>query len=78
MQLRIKSQHINLSDSQTALIENKAEKLQHLADRLADESTEFRVEVRHEQSRKNHHRAGEGRGRRNRAIALSRRLARKI
>lgn len=52
MQIKIKSQHLNLSDSQKDLIQAKIEKLQNLADRLHDESAEFRVEVRHEKSRK--------------------------
>lgn len=52
MQIRIKSQNLNLADSQKDSIENKVSKLQNLADRLGDESTEFRVEVRHEKSRK--------------------------
>lgn len=52
MQIKIKSKNLNLSDRQKESIENKVTKLQHLADRLSDESTEFRVEVRHEKSRK--------------------------
>lgn len=52
MQIKIKSQHLNLSDDQRDTIHAKVEKLQNLADRLHDESTEFRVEVRHEKSRK--------------------------
>lgn len=52
MQIKIKSQNLNLSDSQTEMIMGKVEKLAHLADRLGDESSEFRVEVRHEKSRK--------------------------
>lgn len=52
MQIRIKTQHINLSDDQKDLIQTKVEKLQNLADRLNDESAEFRVEIRHEKSRK--------------------------
>jgi len=52
MQLKIKSKNLNLSDRQKESIENKVIKLQHLADRLSDESTEFRVEVRYEKSRK--------------------------
>lgn len=52
MQIKIKSQNLSLSDSQTKMIMEKVEKLAHLADRLGDESSEFRVEVRHEKSRK--------------------------
>lgn len=52
MQIRIKTQHLNLSDKQRQSIEKKVEKLQNLADRLGDESTEFRIEVKHEKSRK--------------------------
>ena len=52
MQIRIKTQHLNLSDKQRQSIEKKVEKLKNLADRLDDESTEFRIEVKHEKSRK--------------------------
>lgn len=52
MQIKIKSQNLNLSDSQKEMIEAKVSKLQNFADRLGDESAEFRVEVRHEKSRK--------------------------
>lgn len=52
MQIKIKSKNLNLSDSQKEAIETKVTKLQNLADRLSDESTEFRVEVRHERARK--------------------------
>jgi len=53
MQIKIKSKNLNLSDRQRDSIETKVSKLQNLADRLSDESTEFRVEVRHEKARKN-------------------------
>ena len=52
MQIKIKSKNLNLSDSQHEMIEKKVSKLHNLADRLSDESTEFRIEVRHEKSRK--------------------------
>ena len=52
MQIKIKSKHINLSDGQKNTIHDKVGRLQHLADRLSDDSTEFRVEIRHEKSRK--------------------------
>ena len=52
MQIKIKSKNLNLSEGQKNAIYGKVEKLQNLADRLSDESTEFRVEVRHEKSRK--------------------------
>lgn len=52
MQIKIKSQNLNLSDSQTEMIMEKVEKLAHFADRLGDESSEFRVEVSHAKSRK--------------------------
>ena len=52
MQIKIKSKNLNLSDRQRDSIEMKVTKLQNLADRLSDESTEFRVEVRHEKARK--------------------------
>ena len=52
MQIRIKTQHLNLSEKQRKSIQTKVEKLQNLADRLGDESAEFRVEIKHEKSRK--------------------------
>ncbi len=52
MEIKIKSKHINLSDGQKNTIHDKVGRLQHLADRLSDDSTEFRVEIRHEESRK--------------------------
>ena len=52
MQIKIKSQNLSLSDVQKEMIQKKVEKLQTFADRLGDESAEFRVEVRHEKSRK--------------------------
>ncbi len=52
MQIKIKSKHLNLSDQQKENIEAKVQKLSNLADRLNDESTEFRIELRHEKSRK--------------------------
>jgi putative sigma-54 modulation protein len=52
MQIKIKSQNLSLADSQKEMITAKVEKLQTFADRLGDESAEFRVEIRHETSRK--------------------------
>ncbi|MBN2096803.1 ribosome-associated translation inhibitor RaiA [Candidatus Peregrinibacteria bacterium] len=52
MQIKIKSQNLSLSDAQKELIKSKVEKLKNFADRLDDESAEFRVEVRHEKARK--------------------------
>lgn len=52
MEIKIKSQHLNLSDRQKDLIQAKVEKLSRLSNRLDDESSEFRVEVKHEKSRK--------------------------
>lgn len=52
MQIKLKAKNLNLSDAQKEAIEAKILKLQHLADRLSDEATEFRVEVGYEQSRK--------------------------
>ena len=52
MEIKIKSQNLKLSDTQKETIRTKVEKLEHLADRLGDESCEFRVEIRYEKSRK--------------------------
>jgi putative sigma-54 modulation protein len=51
MQLKIKTEHLNLSDEQKGSVELKVTKLVHLADRLDDESTEFKVELKHEKTR---------------------------
>lgn len=55
MEIKIKSQHLNLSDQQRESIERKVEKLTHLSDRLTDESTEIKVEVKHEKTRQHDH-----------------------
>ena len=52
MQIKIHSQHLNLSDSQNEMIESKVGGLVHFADRLSDESTEIKVNFSYEQSRK--------------------------
>lgn len=52
MQIKIKSKNLNLSNNQKSNIETKVAKLEKLADRLGDESAEFRIEVRHEKSRR--------------------------
>ena len=52
MEIKIKSQNLSLADSQKEKILSKVEKLRHLADRRGDESSEFRVEIRYEKSRK--------------------------
>lgn len=52
MEIKIKSQNMNLTKDQKEMIEEKVSKLGHLADRLGDESSEFRVEIRHQQAKK--------------------------
>jgi putative sigma-54 modulation protein len=52
MEIKIKSKNLTLSDKQKEAIESKVSKLYKLADRLSDESTEFRVEIKHEKSRR--------------------------
>jgi putative sigma-54 modulation protein len=52
MEIKIKSKNLTLGDKQKESIEAKVAKLHKLADRLSEESTEFRVEIRHEKSRK--------------------------
>lgn len=52
MEIKIKSINLSLNNNQKSNIENKVEKLTKLADRLGDASSEFRVELRHEKSRK--------------------------
>lgn len=51
MEIKIKSKNLSLQDSQKINIEQKVEKLAHLADRLADPSSEFRVEISHYNTR---------------------------
>lgn len=55
MEIKLKSQHLHLGENQKENIRAKVEKLTHLAERLSDESAEFRVEVKHEKSRKTEH-----------------------
>lgn len=52
MQIKIKSTNLSLNNNQKSNIKSKVEKLAKLADRLGDTSSEFRVEVRHEKSRR--------------------------
>jgi len=52
MKIKIHSKHIDLGPTQEALIHQKFEKITRLAHRLTDESTEIRVDVEHEESKK--------------------------
>ena len=52
MQIKINEQNLNLSDDYKDLVEEKVAKLQNFADRLSDESTEFRVDLRHQKTQK--------------------------
>ena len=52
MEIKIHTQHVHLSEEQKELIHNKIEKLTHLTDRLSDSSSEIKVDLSHEQSRK--------------------------
>lgn len=52
MQIRILTKNLNLSESQEDLIRRKVEALVHLASRLSDESSELKVHVEYEESRR--------------------------
>jgi ribosomal subunit interface protein len=52
MQIKITSQNISLSKDQEDLIRSKVEKLATYAGKIYDESTEIKVEILHEHSKK--------------------------
>lgn len=52
MKINIKSKNLNLSPKQKEMVLKKIKKLAHFADRLQDESAEFRVELKHGKTRK--------------------------
>jgi len=52
MEIKIHTHHVELGVKRTAYIEEKFEKLSHLAARIGDESSEIKVELEHEEARK--------------------------
>ncbi|MFH1012327.1 MAG: ribosome-associated translation inhibitor RaiA [Candidatus Peregrinibacteria bacterium] len=52
MQIKINTQHLHLYPQQEALVLKKVEHLTTLADRLTDESSQVRVDLAHEESRR--------------------------
>ena len=51
MNLLFHIRHLHLQDAQKEMISQKVEKLSHLADRLRDESCEFRLDLVHHDTR---------------------------
>lgn len=52
MKINIHAKHLDLGPTQEDLVRQKFEKLVHLANRIDDESTEIRVDLEHEESRR--------------------------
>ncbi len=52
MEIKIHTHNVNLGDDQMEAIRKKFEKLSHFSDRIADESSEIRVELSRESSQK--------------------------
>jgi ribosomal subunit interface protein len=48
MNIQLHTQNMNLSDEQKSLILKKIEKLTRLADKIKDESSEIKVDIKHE------------------------------
>ena len=53
MEIKIHTRNVNLSKDREATIRQKFQKLTNFAHRIADESSEIRVDLAHETSRKN-------------------------
>jgi len=52
MQIKIHTQHVELSEERSAYFMEKFEKMTQWADRLADESSEVRVDLIHQSAKK--------------------------
>lgn len=52
MQIKMHSQHVDLSEEREAYIRDKFEKVTHWADRLSDESVEIKVDLIHQAAKK--------------------------
>ena len=52
MEIKIHTRNVHLGEEREAAIRQKFEKLAHLAHRIGDESSEIRVDLAHEESRK--------------------------
>ena len=52
MQIKIVSQNLNLNKAQEDMIRQKVEKLATFADRVSDESSEIKVEISYEKTKK--------------------------
>ena len=51
MQIKIKTHHINLAESQDEMIRSKVKHLATLAERIKDESSEIKVDLSHDHTR---------------------------
>lgn len=52
MEIKIHTKQVHLGDEREAVIRKKFERLANFADRIADESSEIRVDLAHEEARK--------------------------
>ncbi len=52
MEIKINTRDVHLGDKREKVIRDKFQKLSKFADRIADESTEIRVDLIHEESKK--------------------------
>lgn len=52
MEIKLHTQHVQLSDERKAYFLEKFEKVTHFASRLSDESTEMKVDLIHQSSKK--------------------------
>lgn len=52
MQIKFHTQNVDLSPEREAYLKEKFEKLTHLADRIGDESSEIKVDLIHQASKK--------------------------
>jgi|GEM_PF-2764227 len=53
MEIKIHTREVHLGKEREAVIRQKFEKLSKFADRIADESTEIKIELAHEEAKKN-------------------------
>jgi ribosomal subunit interface protein len=55
MQIKITTQHLKLNETQEAMVRKKIEKLATYAARISDESSEVKMDISHEKSKKPEH-----------------------
>ena len=55
MQIKLITQNIKLNEAQEAMVRKKVEKLATYAARISDESSEIKIDISHEKSKKPEH-----------------------